>query len=40
MMEYLTSLVQNGSTVIVATHDDVVKGYGSRVLEVEKYSDK
>lgn len=36
VMKYLTERVHKGGTVIVATHDDLVKEYGSRILEIEE----
>ena len=36
VMKYLENSIQEGSTVVIATHDDLVMEYGSRIFEVEK----
>lgn len=36
LMKYLESSIQEGATVVMATHDDFVMEYGSRIFEVEK----
>lgn len=36
VMQCLENSIQEGSTVVVATHDDFVMEYGSRIFEVEK----
>ena len=34
VMEYLKDRVRDGKTVVVATHDDIVKEYADRILEI------
>ena len=36
VMKHLENSIQEGSTVVIATHDDFVMEYGSRILEIEK----
>ena len=36
VMEYLSDRVREGKTVVVATHDDIVKEYADRTVEIEK----
>ena len=34
VMDYLKERVNDGKTVVVATHDDIVKEYADRILEI------
>ena len=36
VMEYLSDRVREGKTVVVATHDDIVKEYADRTVEIEE----
>lgn len=36
LIKYLENSIQEGATVVMATHDDFVMEYGSRIFEVEK----
>ena len=36
VMNYLANMVSEGKTVVVATHDDIVKKYADRIVEIQK----
>lgn len=36
VMNYLADMVSEGKTVVVATHDDIVKKYADRIVEIQK----
>ena len=36
IMQYLQKCVHRGSTMVIATHDNMVKEYGSRIIEIDR----